>query len=137
MRLEDKAWQAGQSVREVHCLLGLVPNDFGAGELDTRLHHCANRSGERCLEAGIPESLFVNLDRPQRRFRFCHLKSIKRVLRSARYWDFDANNVDRRGPFLDERIIYCFVAGADRNMKETFAAGYRPGATQATRVAKR
>ena len=27
---------------------------------------------------------------------------------------------------LDERIIYCFVAGADRNMKETFAV--RPSA---------
>ena len=92
-------------------LLGLIWNDFSAGEFDAWLHHCANRTGEGCLKAGVPERLFVNLDHSQRRFRFCHLKSIKRVLRSARYWDFCANDINRRNAIPDGRFRYLSRSG--------------------------
>ena len=39
---------------------------------------------------------FVNLDGPQRRFRSCHLKRIKGVLCAAGYWDFCADEINRR-----------------------------------------
>ena len=111
MRLEDKAWQASQSVHEVRGLLGLIWNDFGAGELDARLHHCANRTGEGGLKAGIPERLFVNLDGPQRRFRSCHLKRIEGVLCSAGYWDFCADDINRRSAIPDSRFRYLSQSG--------------------------
>ena len=38
---------------------------------------------------------------------------------------------------LDERIIYCFVAGADRDMKETFAVRPSAGSDSGDAAAKR
>ena len=38
---------------------------------------------------------------------------------------------------LDERIIYCFVGGADRNMKETFAVRPSAGSDSGDAAAKR
>jgi hypothetical protein len=54
---------------------------------------------------------------------------------ALRIWSDQTIVTVRQSP--DERTIYCFVGGADRNMKETFLSGHRPGATPATRAAKR
>src|ERR1700760_3451815 len=92
-------------------LLGLIWNNFGAAELDAWLHHHANRTGEGYLKAGVPERLFVNLDGSQRRFRSCHLKRIEGVLCAAGYWDFCADDINRRSAMLGGRFRYLSQSG--------------------------